>query len=308
MKTINILIWGVSLLIFGQTAVAQFEFVENPNDGTLAVRDNGREVLVYRFGDQLKSGSAQNQIRSSYIHPLYSPEGKNLTDDFPDDHLHHHGLFWTWPGIIADEKNTQTWMPADLRQFFVRWVKREIDKDVALLEIENAWKFDNGETVARETVSLRIHASDGKSRAIDVRLTLRAIKGPIVISGSGDPNKAYGGFSFRGAPFLKGAVITTNSGELKNDSDFEKYLWVDLSAEESGVAIFVSPDHPGFPTIWCIRNSYAGFINPSWPGQNPVTLDPGNPASLAYRMYIHSGNATEGKVAEAYQDFLSRRF
>jgi hypothetical protein len=308
MKGFNILIMGVLLLAPIQKALTQVEFIENSADGTLAIRDGDQDVLVYRFGDQLKAGLAQNQIRSCYIHPLYSPDGKVLTDDFPTDHLHHHGLFWTWPGVRTRGQETQTWMPANLRQHFVRWIKREAKGDTAALEVENIWKLDSGETVARETVTLYVYPSDGTGRAIDVSLTFQAVGGPLTLQGSFDANKAYGGLSFRGAPFFKGAVLTTDSGELKNDSDFEEFLWVDISKDECGVAVFVSSSHPGYPTVWCIRNSYAGFINPSWPGQEPATIQPDKPVRLQYRIYIHKGNASEGKVAEAYKKYISERF
>jgi hypothetical protein len=71
------------------------------------------------------------------------------------------------------------------------------------------------------------------------------------------------------------------------------------------VSIFVSPDHPGFPTTWLIRNSYAGFINASWPGLKPAVLQVDQSITLRYRLYIHQGDSTTGKVPEAYKYYLS---
>ena len=34
--------------------------------------------------------------RSGHIHPIYNPAGQSLTDDFPPDHAHQHGLFFPW--------------------------------------------------------------------------------------------------------------------------------------------------------------------------------------------------------------------
>ena len=66
---------------------AQFELIENTEKGVLTVREGTALVLSYRFGDQLPSGIAPEQVRSCYIHPLFSSEGKVLTADFPEDHL-----------------------------------------------------------------------------------------------------------------------------------------------------------------------------------------------------------------------------
>lgn len=306
MKKIKIVMLGLILVHPLHTALAQMEYVENTREGTLTVLEGGKDILTYRFGDQIKEGADQNQMRSCYIHPLCAPDGEVLTDDFPADHLHHHGLFWTWPGVITRGQNTQTWHPANLRQHFVRWVKREAEGGFALFEVENAWQLDTGEVVARETVRVHIFPSDGTGRAIDLSLTIQAVGGLLTLRGSPEAAKAYGGLSFRGAPFFEGAAMTTDKGELNEDSDAEKFLWADVSAGGYGVAVFVSPGHPGRPVVWCIRNSYAGFINPSWPGLEPATLEPGSPVNLAYRIYVHRGGASEAKVAEAYKNYISK--
>jgi hypothetical protein len=137
----------------GPHGSAQMQFIEDAGRGTLRLRDGRNDVLTYRFGDQLKEGIDSKYVRSCYIHPLFSPDGQALTYDFPQDHPHHHGVFWTWPVVKTRGQDTQTWHPASpsLRQHFVRWA--------------------------------------------------------------------------------------------------------DLSTRELGLAIFVSPDHPGFPVAWLIRNS-----------------------------------------------------
>jgi hypothetical protein len=102
-----------------------------------------------------------------------------------------------------------------------------------------------------------------------------------------------------------GATLTTDQGLLKTDSTNVTFRWADLSTKKLGVAIFVSPDHPGFPTTWLIRNSYAGILNASWPGLKPVLLQPGKPVTLHYRLYIHRGDADSGGVRQAYERYLS---
>ena len=87
-----------AIILFGLTLVnvsAQMTILEDVEKGWLTVRDGQVDVLTYRFGDQLKKGIDPKQTRSCYIHPLYSLDGKVLTEDFPEDHLHHHGIFST---------------------------------------------------------------------------------------------------------------------------------------------------------------------------------------------------------------------
>jgi hypothetical protein len=296
----------ISLLaVSGSAAPGQFTFVEDPSSGRLTIRDGEIPVLTYCFGDQLKAGVDPKYTQSCYIHPLFSLDGRVLTDDSPADHPHHHGLFWTWPVVRVRGLSTATWEPKlpRLRQVFVRWLKQEAAKDLGRLSVESAWRLDGRETVARETVSLIIHPAGKLGRMIDLELTIEAVGGPLELQGTPDQNKGYGGLCLRGAPLLMGAVMTTDRGPLKEDAVHTPFRWADLSTRELGVSIFIPPDHPDLPPKWMIRNSYAGLVNVSWPGLAPVVLEPGKPAVLRYRIYVHRGDAAAAGVEEAYHQF-----
>jgi hypothetical protein len=299
----------LTLFLLGLAAAAmpsEMKFIEDKTKGTLTIRDGQIDVLTYRFGDQLAEGLDPKHTRSCYIHPLFSLDGQSLTDDFPKDHLHHHGVFWTWPVVITRGQKTSSWetVSAPLRQHFVRWLKREQDSGAAVLSVENAWKLDGRETVARETVTLRVHPTEGVGRAIDLELEIEAVSGPLELRGTPDQNKGYGGLCFRGAPLFTGAIMTTDKGVLKEDVTNTPFHWADLSTSELGVAIFISPSHPDFPTGWLIRNSYAGVLNPSWPGLKPVVLQPGQFVRLRYRIFVHRGDAAAVGVRQAYERYI----
>jgi hypothetical protein len=305
MKTMGLAILLVCVL--AAAGSAQMQFVEDIGRGTVTLRAGRNDVLTYRFGDQLKEGMDPQYVRSCYIHPLFSLDGKALTDDFPKDHLHHHGVFWTWPVVRTRGQDTQTWHPASpsLRQQFVGWLKRKATKEAAELSVENVWKLAGREIVAREFVKLNIHPADRIGRAIDLELRLEAVGGPLELQGAPDQNKGYGGLCLRGAELFKGATLTTDQGIQKEDAVNTSFRWADLSTRDLGLAIFVSSDHPGFPVAWLIRNSYAGVLNPSWPGLKPAVLQPEKPVVLRYRLYVHRGDAAVGGVREAYQRYLS---
>ena len=307
MKQAFLAIFMMGFLVSASSA--QMAFVEDAAKGKLTVRDGQLEVLTYRYGDQLKLGVDPKHIQSCYVHPLFSLDGQALTDDSPDDHLHHHGLFWTWPVVRTRGLSTSTWEPKAprLRQHFVRWLKQEVEGRAALLSVENSWMLDGKEIVAKEVVALRVHSANNQGRAIDLELTIEAVGGPLELQGTLDQNKGYGGLCFRGAPMFTGAVMTTDEGPLKEDAVHMPFQWADLSTRELGVAVFVSSDHPGFPTRWMIRNSYAGLINVSWPGLTSVVFKPGEPAILRYRIYVHRGDAAAGEVKDAYSVYTKGR-
>jgi len=281
----------------------------------LTVLDAGGKVLTYVYGDRLAAGADARYARSCYIHPLYSPDGRVLTEDFPRDHFHHHGLFWAWPKVEVRGVQTSSWEPAQpsLRQHFVKWVERRVTDAGARLVIENAWKLGGTEDVAEETVTIVVHGATRDGRAIDIEIALRPVGGPITLKGAPEDNKGYSGLCFRGravegidVPVFKGAAMTTDQGPLVADSTGQPFRWADLSTPGSGgVAIFVSPRHPGFPLPWLVRNSYAGILNPCWPGLKRTTLAADVPVYLRYRVYVHRGDALLGRVAEAYAAYAA---
>ena len=139
---------------------------------------------------------------------------------------------------------------------------------------------------------------------MDIEIILEALGGSLELQGSPDQSKGYGGLCLRGAPLFTHAVMTTDKGPLAKDATNAAFCWADLSTPDLGIAIFVSPSHPDFPTAWLIRNSYAGVLNPSWPGLKSVVLHPGSPVKLGYRLYIHHGDVNTGRVATAYDHYV----
>jgi len=292
--------------------------MEGVPNAALTVLDAGKKVLTYVYGDSLPPGVDPSFTRSSYIHPLYSLDGRVLTQDFPRDHRHHHGLFWAWPVIEVRGVKTSNWEPREpaLRQLFVKWIKREVTAEGARLVVENTWKLGGTEDVAEETVTIFVHGATLYGRAIDVEIGLRPVGGPITLRGAPEDNKGYSGLCFRGrdvegwdSKVFKGAAMTTDEGPLAADSTGKPFRWADIStpAVGGGVAIFVSPDHPGYPVPWLIRNSYAGVLNPCWPGLPGATLAADVPVTLRYRVYIHRGDSASGRVKEAFEAYIRGR-
>jgi hypothetical protein len=284
----------------------------------VTVLDAGKKVLSYVYGDTLSFGVDPRFTRSSYIHPLYSLDGQILTQDFPRDHSHHHGLFWAWPVVEVRGVKTSNWEPREpsLRQIFVKWVKREVTDAGARLVVENAWKLGGTEDVAEETVTIFVYGATLYGRAIDIEIVLRPVGGPMTLRGAPEDKKGYSGLCFRGRnvegwdiKVFMGAAMTTDEGPLAADSTGKSFRWADISAPAvgGGVAIFVSPDHPGYPVPWLVRNSYAGVLNPCWPGLEGAVLAPDVPVSLRYRIYVHRGDAASGRVKEAYEAYISGR-
>lgn len=79
-------------------------------DWLLALSQRG-EVLAYRAE---KAPPPQADIkpifaRAGYLHPVRSPSGLVVTDDYPANHLHHHGLWLTWAQTEFEGRKPNFW-------------------------------------------------------------------------------------------------------------------------------------------------------------------------------------------------------
>ena len=287
-----------------EPAESPFSFVDQ--DGALQLLEDDRPVLAYNYGMQLEPGVPERYKRSTYVHPVWDPSGNVLTDDFPEDHYHHRGLSWMWPHVAVEGESYDLWHIQGVRQVFGEWLTREKGPATATIEAKNMWQLSDGENIVDEQVRLRVHKASEHGRAVDVRLTLEATDKPVQLLGQENENKGYGGLSFRLAP-REETVITTSEGVQAEDSDDRQVPWADESGRFggsesfSGVAIFQHEAHPGFPAPWTLR--HYGFLGVAWPGTQGVTLRPGEPVTLRYRLWVHRGDAEAGQVAEAYEAF-----
>ena len=95
-----------------------FTFKESPQGVELS--ENGNPVFFYQ--KEPKSANGEYHF-NHYLHPLYSVNGDTLTEEFPDDHLHHRGVFWAWHQIYVGEKSLgDGWMMENFNiNFFTRF-------------------------------------------------------------------------------------------------------------------------------------------------------------------------------------------
>ena len=47
--------------------------------------------------------------RSGFMHPVATPSGRVVTDDFPADHLHQHGIFCAWVNTTFEGRSVDFW-------------------------------------------------------------------------------------------------------------------------------------------------------------------------------------------------------
>jgi hypothetical protein len=285
------------------TAETQPEFTFREISPTgLQLSDGGKPVFVYNFGMVLAKGFPEAMKRSSYLHPVYAPNGAVVTDDFNVDHPHHRGISWMWPEVTVDGRKGDVWMVERFKQRFVRWKAKESKGGTARLAVENGW-FDGDQKFVKEDVEIVVHgversAPDVAQRAIDFTLSFEAVDKPVQIVGTPEGKKGFGGFCFRFAPRDGGpakTTILTEKGPAPKDGVLSKHRWAEVAGVFQGKTAWGRIDdqegNPGYPANgWLLRHGF-GFLNVSFPGLTPYTLQPGKPLVLKYRVTLGAGQA-----------------
>jgi hypothetical protein len=287
-------------------ATSEFRF-EDAEKGVVKLWQGKQPVFVYHPEQVKRTGPAAVGNRASYVHPIYGLDGEVMTDDFPKDHYHHHGLFWGWPHVTISGKDYDFWKMRGTDIRFKRWKTKEAGKNLAVLSVENEWLVGD-KPVVKEEATLRVNPATTEGRLINIRLTWTALDQAITLGGAA--GKSYGGLSLRFAP-REDTVVTVPTGPTPVDLLITRLPWADLSAkfegakDTSGAALFVDPHHPGFPPEWMTR-AY-GLLAVGWPGVKSQTLESGKPATCNYGLWIHRGRVDAAKIQSIYDDFSAGR-
>jgi hypothetical protein len=254
--------------------------------------------------------------RSGYVHPLYDTRGEVITEDFPEDHRHHRGVFWAWHQVwVGDQLIGDPWVCKD----FV-WDVQSISSSrtadaISVLAVVH-WKSpqltnDTGVPVpiVDERSRMRVHAMQtdergAKFRVVDFQLSFRAMVDGVRIGGS-DDEKGYGGFSPR---IRLTGQETFRSDGMELDPGINAItagLSVNISRPDSGLVMIVHRDNPMAQSgraAWILRRSRS-MQNPVYPGREPVSISRDDPLVLRYRLVMHDGNLSDETIDRLQAEF-----
>jgi hypothetical protein len=271
--------------------------VVTSDDGVL-ISEQGHPVAFYQRTIRSKDG---RWARNNYLHPVYDLDGQVLTEDFPEDHGHHRGIFWAWHQVWVGEKRMgDAWECHDF-EWRVLSVETEVSSQQVTLTARVLWQSaaltdDSGKRVpfVEETTRITFHPRTKVSRAVDFEIALVPLTEGVRIGGSED-RKGYGGFS----PRIR---LTGNQTFLSRSGPVEPQVeaisagpWIDISNDAGGVTIFDHPDNPRHPQPWILRGERS-MQNAAYPGREPVLLSAESPTVLRYRVAIHQGRLTTEQI------------
>lgn len=294
-------------------ATSPFRF-EDLGATSVKLLEGDRPVFVYNHGVITNAKVAEQDkrgARACYLHPVWGLNGEVLTDDFPADHYHHHGIFWAWPHVLIEGREYDLWTYSNIQPRFVRWLYRQTGPAAAVLAVENGW-FVGDRQVMTERVWLRAFRSGADERSLDIALVLIPGDRPVALRGA--EGKSYGGLTMRYDVWPRrdsivrapGHTVSLSGDSLASPEDLSntRLPWADLSAQfpgspqRSGAAVFVHPSHPDYPPSWLTR--CYGCLCVGYPGVEARTFEAGVPFRLDYRVWIHKSEVDQERLGRQY--------
>ena len=277
---------------------------------TIVVTLNDRHFTTFRY--------AKTQFRP-YFFPVHGPNGREVTrgetSEISTDHVHHRSLYVAY-GEVNDVDlwgeggNSGRVVPQNFTQ-------KQGGAVVGRIYTENSWQTQAGDVLMTDNQNFRIYNLPENATILDLDLSFIASSGDVHF---GD-TKEGGIITVRVHPSMNasdGGKIENAFGGINQPETWGKRAnWCDYSGVVDGtpvgIAVFDHIVNPRYPTYWHVRNYglmgtniFGGGTFEKDPSKDgSYTLKQGEEMHFRFRVLIHAGDATDGKVAQKYHDFIN---
>ncbi|MDF1754251.1 MAG: PmoA family protein [Verrucomicrobiales bacterium] len=288
-------------------------------DAAIELQQTGAPIL--RFIKKPTPEEADHEAfytRTGYIHPLWTPQGKVVTGDYPADHVHQHALFFAWTKTQFEGRPTEFWNQK-LEKGTVRFLKATgATGGVAFagFSAENLYEDQSApggpKAVLKENWVVRSwYRADGeKFRIVDIEIDQRcAGESPLVIE-----KYHYGGMAIRGTsewlPASKKeappANFLTSEKLTRSDGNHSRPEWVSMNGPLNGghasVTIMAHPSNFRHPQAVRLHPSKPYFVFTPMVDEG-FEITPEKPYWAKFRIIIEDGEVIPGKLDRFYQNF-----
>lgn len=301
----------------GETVLVVAETAEvHSGDKVIDKVAYGETLDVERVeGDRVFIRGANGWIKSTDVAPHKSivsrlivenpPSIKNSKDPLYYDHPHHKGIWFS----IDEVNEIKFWAEqGTIRNVGVEVVKSE--GSPAVLKYTNHWLGKDEKPILVEETTVSIHPN----RLMVFEFLLTAAADEVTF---GDTKEGL--FAVRVPNSMRESVAggpIVNAEGLKGTKECwgKTSPWVDyvgpLGSQTFGITLMDGPNNPR-KSRYHVRDyglfsmspfgdkSYTNGASPA----DPLVLKKGETFKLKYGLYVHNGDAQEGRVAEVYKKF-----
>lgn len=279
--------------------------------GLLKLRADGRELIAYRADEGREPPEAKPVFRrGGYIHPIHSPSGTVISDDYPPNHWHHHGVWFAWTRTEFEDRKPDFWNVGDGtgRVDFVALDKSWGGPVHAGFRSRHRYVDLGGgaEKIALDEVwEVAAYAAGRGHTMFDLIATQEcATANPLIL-----PEYRYGGMGFRGHRQWDGkdnAFFLTSEGKTRADGHATRARWCRISGRIDGklysIAILDHPENFRAPQPMRIHPTEPFFnFAPSLMGD--WRINPGEPYVSRYRYVVFDGEPDPGELDRLWNDY-----
>jgi hypothetical protein len=277
-------------------------------DRAVAVRDvskvrvtvDGRPAFTY-VGEPLRLPPGIEDVyeRGGYIHPVQTPSGRRVTEDYPPNHKHHHGIWAAWTSTRFDGRAPDFWNMGDRkgRVEFERLGRAWSGPLTAGFASRHRYMdllAPTPATVLLEDWRVVAYAHPASARPAHV-FDLEIAQTLVGTTPLELPVYRYGGVGMRGRHEWDGKDKTfflTSSGLGRVAGHGTRATWVHMSGvvdgQRAGIAMLSHPDNVRSPQPMRIHPTEP-FFNFAPQQAGPMTIRPGDVFTLRYRFVVMDG-------------------
>ncbi|GAB4240930.1 MAG: hypothetical protein Kow00109_16130 [Acidobacteriota bacterium] len=286
------------------------ELVDDEKGGLLA-RWGKRHIFMYNYGLRLPEGVDPLQRRNAYLHPVWSPSGRIVTDDFHPDHLHQRGIWFAWTETrfrdhapdfwnLHKGTGTVTFEGFESRHTGPLWAEFAVRHRHLDLQAK-----PDPETVIAETWIVRVYRpTSNRPHVIDLTSVQRVVAdAPLELQ-----KYHYGGLGVRGSrEWNTGPVrFLTSNGQGRPEGDQTRVQWCAIEGPIGvGYAGLLALSHPeNFRAPEAVR------IHPEMPyfsltplPLGPFQMEPGRDWIWRYRFVVYDGSLQQGVAQQFWEEY-----
>ena len=290
-------------------------------DGSLTIQSANKNLLRYWYQTVYPPAGVDSSFkRSGFIHPLWTPNGHELTRIQAPDHYHHYGIWNPWTHVLFEGDTVDFWNIRG-KQGTVRFGKfasvtsGPVFSEFKVLHEHVAFKKKPEKIALNEIQTVRVYkpANNQDYYIADITIELNcATESPFLIL-----EYRYAGLGWRATEKWNkdNSEVLTSEGKNRKEADGSTGKWFivqgSLDNDYGGAVMMSYPsnyNHPEPMRIWPENSNRVGEMfamfaptkNTNW------LLKPGRTYSLNYRFVVFNGKFTSEKAEAAWQYFSNQ--
>ena len=297
---------GIYLLL-NPVYAQHFNFIET--DEGILLKYEHQNIFFYQSATKSMNG---DYPRANYIHPLYGLSGEILTEDFPEDHLHHRGIFWAWHQLYVNGQRAGDGWECKGIEWHIIKTSTTTKENIATLITDLNWEgeLSGVKTVLmHENTTITCRKPSENIVILDFKIRLTPPEDGTKLGGSEDI-KGYSGFSVR-TKLPDDLVFNSVIGKVEpEETAVQAGGWIDMQGTfapglpvQTAITIMCDPDHPSPFHGWILRDK-GSMQNAAFPGSDPVEIPKGSTLELNYRLLLHPPGLGAHEIDRIYKESI----